>query len=180
MLKYTFSAITLLLALFVISCEDTTSTTLQPTNSSRFRSDNSEIVKEPNDNHRDEPVVEPELEPEPVVEPQPVVEPGPVVEPVDPNKQRLIEKLPLTVGMGIQVQNVNPKGLRVRADPNLNGKVKGHVWDGETGLITRETHPLLHDIDDRFTWWYVKWDNGKEGWSAQAGLNGVRYLVVEH
>lgn len=161
MLRYTFSAMMLLIVLFVVGCEDRPQTTVHP---STYRFPLDDPVEEPNDNKREAPAVEPQ----------------PIVEPPEPNKQNFIEKLPLAVGMDIQVQNVNPKGLRVRAQPNLNGKVKGHVWDGEIGLITRETHPLLHDIDGRFTWWYVKWDNGKEGWSAQEGLDGARYLVVKH
>ena len=168
MLKYTFSAATILLMLFLISCSET-GPTYHPTGAT---SSNGETTSDPveklDDNHQDQVVVE-----------QP--EPEPVVEQPDEDKQRIIEKIPLDVGIGIQVQKVNPEGLRVREEPNLDdANIKGHVWDGDTGLITRKTHPLLHDIDDRFTWWYVKWDNGKEGWSAEAGLNGTRYLVVEH
>ena len=167
MLKYTFSAITISLVLFLISCSET-SPTYHPTQmTSADRETTSAPVEKLDDNHQDQVVVA-----------QP--EPEPVVEQPDEEKQRLIEKIHLAVGMGIQVQKVNPKGLRVREEPNLNGDIKDHVWDGDRGLITREPHPLLDEIDDRCTWWYVKWNNGKEGWSAEAGLDGTRYLVVEH
>ena len=151
MLKYTFSAVTILLMLFLISCSET-DPTYHPTGAtSSNRGTTSDLVEQLDDNHQDQIVVE-----------QP--EPDPVVEQPDEDKQRIIEKIPLAVGMGIQVQKVNPDGLRVREEPNLDPKnIKGHVWDGDTGVITRKTDPLLHDIDDRFTWWYVKWDNGKEG-----------------
>lgn len=179
MLRYSLSVTILLLMLIAVGCSET-SPTVYPsrTEPNKIKEESQqESVEKPNDNAgQEEPVV--------VIEEQPD---EPIVDPQNEINNQLIENLPLAVAMDIKVQNVNPAGLKVRWEPNTNeNTVKGEknkkdlVWDGDIGLITRETNPLLHVIDDRFTWWYVKWDNGKEGWSAQTGLDGTRYLVVKH
>ena len=76
----------------------------------------------------------------------------------------------------LKFKNVGKIGLRVRPQPSLEAHVLDHVFDGDVGVILEEV-PDHEEADNRFTWWMIEWDNGKLGWSAEAGLDGTVYLV---
>ena len=44
--------------------------------------------------------------------------------------------------------------------------------------IEGNSYPRLQfwQIDDLYTWWFVKWDNGKLGWSAEADIDGTLWI----
>ena len=93
----------------------------------------------------------------------------------------VVKKETLCVGDRVIVQCVGPCGLYVRPHPNKEEQYEDEVriFDGNTGVITKTKPCKTEEVDHRYKWLYIKWDNGKRGWSAIADIDGDVWITHE-
>jgi len=75
--------------------------------------------------------------------------------------------------------DIGTVGLRVREGPSLGATVKTRQYPGDRGWTTGDG-PYV-STSEELVWWYIKWDSGAEGWSADSrgDIEAGVYLVKE-
>lgn len=75
--------------------------------------------------------------------------------------------------------DIGTVGLRVREGPSLGAAVKTREYPGDRGWTTGDG-PYV-STSEELVWWYIEWDDGAEGWSADSrgDIEAGVYLVKE-
>ena len=79
---------------------------------------------------------------------------------------------PGVIGLGgyVQIIGTDGEGLRLRAEPGLNGELVFLGYDEEVFVV----HDGSQNIDG-YTWWYLvaPYDQGRAGWAADEFLGAI-------
>ncbi len=76
----------------------------------------------------------------------------------------------IVVGNYVQITGTEGEGLRIRAEPGLNGAFQFLAYDSEVFIIKDGPRQV-----DGYTWWYLAapYDNTRVGWAAADFLTYV-------